>query len=82
MHWAGLAMQAWMSVLCAVVHVAHRGRALELAAFVAAQIVFLIAGAIEAGFVESGRASRAMVPARVASIAALLAYAAISLRPS
>lgn len=82
MRWPGLAMQVWMSGLCAIVHVAHMGHAHELIAFAAAQAVFLGAGAIEAGFIESGRSSRAMIPARTASIAALLAYAVVSLRPS
>jgi hypothetical protein len=80
--WPGLAMQAWMSILCAVVHTAHRGRPWELAAFLSAQASFLAAGALEAGCAESGSASRALMPARIVSVLALLAYAVVSLRPS
>ena len=78
----GLAMQAWLSLLSAVVHTAHRGRASEMAAFAGAQAVFLAAGALEAGSEESGLTSRFLMPARIASVAALLAYGAVSLRVS
>jgi len=75
-------MQVWMSLLSAALHVAHRGRSAELAAFAGAQAVFLVAGALEAGSDESGQVSKALLPARIASVAALIAYAAVSLRTS
>jgi len=75
----GLTMQVWMSLLSALVHLAHRGSRAELASFAAAQALFLIAGALEAGRDEAGRQSRALVPARIASIAGMAAHAAVAL---
>ncbi len=72
----GLAMQVWMSMLCAATHVAHRGRTVELCAFAASQAVFLTAGALEAGAEESGASFRWLLRARLASVAAIVAYAA------
>lgn len=75
-------MQLWMSILCGLIHLTHRGSSMELLTFIVAQTVFLITGALEAGRDESGFTSRILIPVRFLSIIGLLTYAAFSLRTS
>jgi hypothetical protein len=77
-----MAMQVWMSLLCAAMHFGRSSRE-ESMAFAAAEVVFLVAGAAEAGSAESKdpRPVRAVL-LRVASIVALAAYGAVNLSAS
>ncbi len=75
----GLAMQVWMSILCAVMHSGRKDRT-EAWIFALAQAVFLTTGALEAGRTETESRDRIQVVVilRMASIAALVAYWAVS----
>lgn len=76
----GLAMQVWMSILCAVMHSGHREKT-EAWVFAWAQTIFLIAGALEAGRTETESKGRIQIVVilRLASVVALVAYWVVSL---
>lgn len=50
---AGLLVLIWMSVISALIHVAHRGQRHEMPIFVVAQVACFLAISIEAGYLEA-----------------------------
>jgi hypothetical protein len=69
-------MAVWLSVLGAAVHAVHGSRR-EAPAFALLELACLACGALEAGAVESGVPSRALMPSRIAMTVSAVAYVAV-----
>lgn len=75
--YAGIMMVIWLSMLSASIHSVH-GFKLETIVFAVLQIACVACGILEVGFVESGRKSRAIFPARIMVTISAAIYALVN----
>ena len=74
--YAGQLIAAWLSILAALMHLAHKAP-IETIAFALLELSCLVCGALETGAIESRTISPALFPSRIAMMMAAVIYVII-----